>query len=619
MVRNGEGRFVFCLMGFVSDACKQRIRDRVAIEEVVREHNIQLTQSGRRLKGLCPFHNEKTPSFSIDVEKQYFHCFGCEASGDVFSFVMQTQHVDYPEALELLARRAGVDLEYVDGRRPARQGETTVKLYDAIEIAKQFYHQQLLEDPAARPAREYLDSRGILPETWKRFHLGFSPDRWDGLLRFATKKGIPLGVLEKAGLVRQRASGDGYYDYFRGRLMFPIDDPQSRAIGFGARTLGDDVPKYLNTPKTSVFDKSQVLYALPQARMGIRREERVAVVEGYTDAVMAHQAGLDFFVASLGTAFTSENARRLGRLAPSALLIFDGDDAGQKASERSLDLLVSESLDVRVYTVVDGKDPCDAILSLGGPEFRRRLVEESVSLFEFKWRRTMESAGVEESGPALRAKALDEFLSLLARISNPVARKLELREFSERLGVPEADIEARLKMVSSPRPGAPARAGEARLGTVPAGEEKKASVKGMPDLERVVLECVLALPHKAKAIWSQVPRELFQDSSLRSLVASIERQLEDGGLSTTRLAHEVEDPATVTRLLSRVEDDEGNPTLDYEAVWQCLEGDLDRYSKRTRVRDLKARMAQEALKGESETLASLRRDYFESLREMKRG
>ena len=269
--------------------------------------------------------------------------------------------------------------------------------------------------------------------------------------------------------------------------------------------------------------------------------------------------------------------------------------------------------------MAEGKDPCDAILSLGGPEFGRRLVEESVSLFEFKWRRTMESAGTEESGPALRARALDEFLSLIARISNPVARKLELREFSERLGVPEADIEARLKQVSRPRPGDPRRSDELRSGEVPSGEVTKASVKGIPDLERVVLECVLALPHKAGAIWSRVPRELFQDSSLRSLVASIERQLEDGDFSTTRLAHEVEDPAAVARLLSRVEDDEGKPRLDYEAVWRCLEGDLDRYSKRTRVRDLKTRMAQEALKGESETLASLRRDYFESLREMKRG
>jgi len=606
-------------MGFISDACKQRIRDRVAIEEIVREHNVQLIPSGRRLKGLCPFHSEKTPSFSIDVEKQYYHCFGCEASGDVFSFMMQTQNLDYPEALELLARRAGVELEYVDGQRPVRKGEAVVKLYDALEIAKRFYHRQLLEDPSARPVQEYLKRRGILPETWERFRLGFSSERWDGFLRFATKEGIPVEVLEKAGLIRQRASGGGYYDYFRGRLMFPIDDAQNRVIGFGARTLGDDVPKYLNTPKTPVFDKSQVLYALPQARTGIRREERVGVVEGYTDAVMAHQAGLDFFVASLGTAFTSENARRLSRLAPRALLIFDGDDAGQKASERSLDLLVSESLDVRVYTVTDGKDPCDAILSLGGPEFRRRLVEESVSLFEFKWRRTMESAGIEDSGPAIRARALDEFLSLLARISNPVARKLELREFSERLGVPEADIEARLKVVSRPKPSSAVRSAESRSGTVPAGEAGKASAKGIPDLEQVVLECVLALPHKAKAIWSQVPRELFQDSSLRSLVASIERQLEDGDFSTTRLAHEVEDPATVARLLSRVEDDEGNPTLDYEEVWLRLEGDLGRYNQRTRVKDLKARMAQEALKGESETLASLRRDYFESLREMKRG
>ncbi len=686
-------------MGIVSEASKQQIRDRVPLEELVREYNVHLVPSGRRLKGLCPFHAEKTPSFSIDVEKQYFYCFGCHAGGDLFSFVKVIHHVDYPEALEILARRAGVVLQYVDGRGAARGAhgvdrESLSAVYDSLELAQDYYHRYLLQDPAARPAREYLKRRGIEPATWERFRLGYSPPEWDSFLRVATKRGALANVLEKAGLVRRRGAasaassslsiqageslapplagrgiggeGGGFFDYFRGRLMFPIQDPQCRVIGFGARTLGDDQPKYLNTPKTPVFEKSQVLYALPLARAGIQREGRIAIVEGYTDAILAHQAGLDFFVASLGTAFTQENARRLGRLAPKVLLIFDGDDAGQKASERSLDLLVSESLDVRVYTVKDGKDPCDAIHSLGGEEFRRRFEAGSVGLFEFKWMRTMESGGAGGAAPALRARALDEFLALLARVPNVVARKLYLREFAERLRIPEESIETRLREIT--RRGTRAHRGGSsgvspphsgnlppRSGTFPPrspqgdgqGDGGSAGVLGAAngpgqaavgggeaqgwqghknsELAEVVLECILALPGRAPAIWSQVPRRLFEGPVLRRLADLIERQLQAGDFSipglVRGLSRDVEDAEAgqvLSSMLSRLEDDDGNPVCDYEEVWTRVQRDLGRYVRRTRLEELRQLMAAEGSKGEDSSFASLRREYFETLRELKK-
>jgi DNA primase len=616
-------------MGIVTEACKQQIRARVPLEDLVREYSVQLVPSGKRWKGLCPFHAEKTPSFSIDVEKQFYFCFGCQAAGDVFKFVMAIQHVDFPQALEILARRAGVDLAFEGGGRGLRSSEPRVlEVYDALDLASRFYREILLHDPQARVARDYVRKRGIEPAIAERFQIGYSPPEWDAFLRHATARGFAPETLDRAGLVRKREQGSGYYDYFRGRVMFPIADPQNRVIGFGARTLGDEQPKYLNTSKTSVFDKSQVLYGLPQARAAMHREGLVGVVEGYTDAILAHQGGLDFVVASLGTAFTLENARRLGRLAPRALLIFDGDDAGQRATERSLDLLVAENLDVRVYTVKDGKDPCDAILALGGAEFRRRVEAEAVGIFEFKWRRTMESAGVKEGGPVVRARALDELLTLLAKVPNVVARKLQARELAEKVGVSEEDIEGRLRIVgrrAEPRfsrdAPSPAAAGGAH-GAVAPGTVTHGAVEGpLTELERLVLECMLALPSKAAVLWGKVPQDLFRSDPAKRLAGNIERCLEDGTLSAARIAEMAEDPETqglVARLLGELEDDDGHSTRDYDAVLKGVERDLERHTKRARLDGLKRLLAGEPRSG-SEELSAVRREYMETLKELKRG
>jgi len=638
-------------MGIVSEACKERIRERVPLEDVVREHNVHLVASGRRLKGLCPFHTEKTPSFTVDVERQYYYCFGCQAGGDVFSFVRNAQHLEFSEALEILARRAGVSLEFEGGYRPSTDRSSTLPIYEALVLAEEFYHQCLLDGVAGRAARQYLEGRQIQPEIWEKFRLGYSPPEWDAFSRFATKKGVSFDVLERAGLVRQRPGNEragneraSGYDAFRGRVMFPIRDAQGRVTGFGARTLGDDVPKYLNTPRTPVFDKSQVLYGIDLARGGIQRESRIGIVEGYTDAIVAHQMGLDFVVASLGTAFTTENARRLGRLAPRALLIFDGDDAGQKAAERSLDLLVAESIDVRIYTVTDGKDPCDAILRLGGAEFRRKLESDSVGLFEFKWRRTLESDRAASSGVALRAKALDEFLSLLARVPNVVARRLYIREFAERIGIPESEIAQRMEQVAGrSRNGAASSRAPARhdarrpapgtsrfdepifspesgpLGMQPV--DASAETNKNAELAELVLGCMLALPGKAREIWSEVPEGLLDASPYKVLAQSIDGQLVGDALSIPRLTREINDPEALrilTRILNHLEDDEGRPTQDFEETWLHVRRDLLRHVRREKLEELKRHLAVAEAGGGSRPTGELRREYFEMLREIKR-
>ena len=681
-------------MALASHEQKEEIRAHVPLEELVREYNIPLQPSGRRLKGLCPFHQEKTPSFHVDPERQYFYCFGCQEKGDLFDFVQKIDNLEFPEALELLARRAGVVLERVSDRGAG------LATRDALQFARDFYHQALLREPAAKAAREYLLERGIEPPTWERFSLGVSLSDGQTLLRAAASRGITAEILERAGLCRDRSEygRSGHYDVFRGRLMFPIGDATGKTIGFGARTLGDDKAKYINTPKTPVFDKSQVLYAFHLSRRGVQREKCIVIVEGYTDAILAHQAGMDNVVASLGTAFTAENAARLGRLTERVLLIFDGDAAGQKASERSLDLLVGQNLDVRIYTVDGGMDPADAIRAAGGEAFRRRAEEESVGLFEFKWRCTMENldVGGGASEASVTARALDEFLALLAKVPNVVARKLHIREFAERIGVSEKDLETRLKEVrrvpgrqaagrqglgtgqrqasEAPLQGregrttpsgvgsavlahstaatAPAE-GQARgrkggrgadiqnslpAGSIPQANRQNEGANGHEnsllnatnpadsdgEIEWVVLECLLALPHRVDEVLSAVPSGFFRGRATSQLVTIIERQLRDGGLKSQgiqphHLVHEIEDPETrkaLVGLLSRIENEDGSHARDYDEVWKFAQRDIGRHTNQRRIDALKSELVREP-KG-SEKHAACQRELFRILREQKR-
>jgi DNA primase len=358
-----------------------------------------------------------------------------------------------------------------------------------------------------------------------------------------------------------------------------------------------------------------VLYGLAQAKGGIRRENQIGIVEGYTDAIVAHQAGLDYFVAGLGTAFTRENARSLRRLARRVLIVFDGDSAGQLASERSLDLLVDNDLDVRIHTLEAGKDPCDMILLLGGEEFRRRLDSETVGIFEFKWRRTVEA--VPPGDAPSRARALDEFLRLILRLPNPVARKLVLRDFVERLGVSEKDVEKRLEKLSrsavTPRPEM----------SPPDASRAAGSRQAKPALEplaELILECLLALPGKAAELWERVPEGLFAGPVGQALAAAIAAELRESSLSALRLAREIEEPEAnrvVIKVLSRLES-EVAPVDDYETVWKNCLRDIDRWRARKRLAELEELKARARADRDQEKLQACRLERISLLKDLKR-
>ncbi|MDK2992851.1 MAG: primase [Clostridiales bacterium] len=344
------------------------VRSRNDIVDVIGEY-LKLKPSGRNFMALCPFHNEKTPSFSVSPDKQIYHCFGCGAGGNVIGFIMAMERVDFTEAVKLLAKRAGIPIpeSYMRGAiADAREA-----IYRLNTEAARYFHRCLRSDEG-KAAREYLMRRGIEAKTIVKFGLGFAPAKWDGLKQHLLSLGYDQKHMLDSGLIVASKAGDQSYDRFRNRVMFPIFDVRKRIIGFGGRVLDDSLPKYLNSPDTALFHKGQNLYALDIVAKA-RDLECIIVVEGYMDAVMLHQYGVDNAVASLGTALTEEQAKLMKRYAQKIIICYDGDIAGKKAATRGLDILLNQGLDVYVLTLPDGVDPDEFVRKYGKDAFLRSV------------------------------------------------------------------------------------------------------------------------------------------------------------------------------------------------------------------------------------------------------
>ena len=378
------------------------MRERLNIADVVGEH-VRLTPAGKgRLKGLCPFHNEKSPSFQVDTEKGYYYCFGCKASGDLFSFVQHTENLSFGDALRKLAERAGVTVETRYGEKSSRD------IYDVNAFALEYFRAHL-----PGPGLEYLHQRGLTEETIAKFELGYAPERWDGLLSLARSRGLSDKQLLEAGLLAENTQSGRVYDRFRGRVMFPIRDHLGRLAGFGGRVLGDEKPKYLNTPDTEAFRKGELLYGLNVARTTAQGGGELIVVEGYMDVIALHQAGFETAAATLGTALTAEHATLLARLEVQKLaLMFDRDEAGLKATLSGLDQVVGSKLRVRATRVPSGKDPADAVMAGELHAIRQAL---SSGLDEVHYR---VEAAVQKHGVATSEAKRRILMELLPRMQN---------------------------------------------------------------------------------------------------------------------------------------------------------------------------------------------------------
>jgi DNA primase len=418
------------------------IRARANIVDVIAE-SVVLKRSGRNFLGRCPFHQERTPSFNVNPERQIFRCFGCGEGGDIFTFVMKSRSLTFPDALRWLGERYGVN---IPERTP--EGDERGRLKAANEAATVFF-EACLRGPEGANARSYLAMRGVTPEWVERFHLGYAPAEWEKLHRHLLEQGIDTATQLAGGLIRQRQNVPGHYDYFRNRLIFPIHNEAAQVVGFGARALvSQDEPKYLNSPETALYRKGQLLYGLNQARDRIRVKDRVILMEGYMDILTAHAYGFDEAVGVLGTALTPAQARILLRYTPSkrVVIAFDADRAGQQAAERGLTTLaeVTAGMDLRatVLAVPDGKDP-DAFLRSAGAKVFGDLLQDAPALDRFMLERAL--AGIETNSTEGRARAVAATVPILRGLGNYVTQDHYITWLSERLGVRQESIRLEIK------------------------------------------------------------------------------------------------------------------------------------------------------------------------------
>lgn len=366
------------------------ITQRIDILDVVAD-TVKLTRKGERYWGLCPFHAEKTPSFSVTPEKNVFYCFGCHTGGNVFTYVMKRDGLDFPEAVQVLADRAGIQLKRGYFRKEIDRFKRVVEVNKAAAL---WFQGVLKGEPGAAKARQYLRERHLDNKTIERFQIGYAPNEWNQISNYLFSKGFDQEWVKESGLIKRNKNGDSYYDLFRDRVIFPIWDYQGNIVGFGGRTLEDAVPKYLNTPETEVYSKRHHLYGLYQAKESIRKGNQVILVEGYMDCLKLYQHGIDYTVASLGTALTSEQAQLLRRYAENVMVLYDGDESGQRETLRAVQTLVEQGFNVEVLTLPGGLDPDDYLDQHGKEEFLQYIQNNRVSYIEFKVKRSITAENI---------------------------------------------------------------------------------------------------------------------------------------------------------------------------------------------------------------------------------
>ncbi|HUI66948.1 MAG TPA: DNA primase [Nitrospirota bacterium] len=492
-----------------------RVRDSVDIVDLVSGY-VSLKKTGKNHTGLCPFHAEKTPSFSVNPDKQIFHCFGCGAGGDVFKFIELQEGLNFPDAVRALAGRAGISLP-IDSRSHGQdkksEDERNVLLKivtDAVE-----YFRKELEGPAGSAARAYLQKRGVTDAIAQDFALGYVKPEWDGLLRHLKQKGYTFGQMEKAGLIVKRSEGEGYYDRFRGRIIFPIRDIAGKVIAFGGRVMDDSLPKYLNSSETPLYSKSNTLYCLDMAKEFGRRQGYFIIVEGYLDAIACHQHGVRNAVATLGTALTEGHLRLMRRFSDKLVLIFDPDPAGVKASLRGFDLFMTSGMKVNVVSLPDGDDP-DTFLQKHGHDAFAACLRKSVKFMDFVLEQVLKSGSLASIDD--KVQKAEEMLGFIAKIPSGIERDHYIRKTAEALDLNETVL--RQEMPTHSRRAA---SGGAK-GDVPVPARAR-----RPKAEEILIHLMLKDEEIARSLQEQIQPQDFTDPLFQRAVQRILDALEKTG------------------------------------------------------------------------------------------
>jgi len=492
-------------VGFLSEEKVSEIRDRSSILEVISDY-VALKKAGKNYRGLCPFHSEKTPSFMVNEEKQIFHCFGCGEGGDVFTFLMKVGHFSFPQAVEELAKRYGVKLPSRE-LSVAQKREMTKKevLFQINQVASEYFHDLLTQRREGEEGRRYLSQRGITQGIVSEHRLGTSTDRWDGLVQHLQGKKASLELAWELGLIFPKKK-EGWYDAFRGRILFPIFDLHQRVVGFGGRIIKEGQPKYLNSPESTIYHKGETLYGLQVAKRYAVEKDRVIIVEGYFDLLTLHQYGLKHSVATLGTALTAQHIRTLKRYTKNLITLFDADQAGIQATLRSLPLFLEEEVTANTIVLPKGEDP-DGFLRKGNLEDFGKKVEHAVPLIDFFFDRLMKTHDLKSIDG--KVKVAKEGVALLGKIPDKIRRDFYTKVLAERLDIQESFLYEMLRFPSK----ASSKAGE---------NFKKSSVeRTFPKSEEIVIRLMVQHPELIPTLSKEGIFKEFESPILQKMAETL--------------------------------------------------------------------------------------------------
>ncbi len=521
-------------MRFSSELLEE-IRNRCDIVDIISEY-VPLKPAGKGFKALCPFHEEKTPSFMISTEKQLFHCFGCGEGGNVFNFVMKFEKVDFFESVKMLAKKAGVILP-ADEKKENLLYRQKERMYKLNSLTANYFREYLFRAPRGKKIINYLKKRGINDKTVEKYRLGYAPDKWDVLTNFLKKKGYSYEELIKAGLIKKSKIEGKYIDYFRDRIIFPIFNVQGKIIGFGGRVLDDSLPKYINSPETLIYNKGSNLYSLNFAKEDIRKKNRVIVVEGYTDILIVQQYGFNNGVASLGTALTTKQIELIKRFTDTVIIAYDADSAGNMATLRSLDLLIKAGLEIKVIALPQGNDPADFLIKKGNKAFQS-LIDSSLSLMNYKLKLLYARHSINTIEG--KVKIIKEILPTLNVIDNEVELRAQIKKISEELKLSEEAILIELKKYK--------RGSKEFAHSV----IKPHSEPGNVTAEKILIGCMLEDKKIAQNVLKSLKVEDFTVLLHREIVSTIERLLKDDKEINSQKVIDCLDNDKAAKLISRI-------------------------------------------------------------------
>jgi len=549
------------------------IQDRCDIVEIISSY-MPLKSAGRNFKANCPFHHEKTPSFVVSPDKQIYHCFGCNSGGNVFNFIKEYEKMDFIDAVKMLAEKTGVKLpEYRRERDEDNSFISTV--YSINDIAADFYVNLLEKSPLSSEARRYIEKRGLEEGVVKKFRLGYADSSWGSLSDYLLKRGIKVDMALKAGLVL-RGKDNSHYDLFRNRIIFPICDVRGRVLGFGARVLGDSLPKYINSPETAVYKKSQHLYGLNFAKAYIREKGFAIITEGYLDVVTSHQYGINNTVSSLGTALTIEQTRLLRRYTHNVVMVYDADQAGEMATLRGLDLFLEEGMNVKVATLDSGHDP-DSFMRKFGPRGFNTAIKKSKSLFTYKL--DILNGRLDSDEAEAKAEIVREMLATICKVRNAVVKAEYIKKLSQELSIKEDAVWDELKGMKKDRKAYRSRA---------TSDERRATINVSP-AEKILVRLMLEDMDVVNRVKGDLRPFDFRNPEVRHLVETLfAMDTENHSIDTTKLINYLEG-RVAPNLISFIVNEEIEIKDKNRNISDCIKA-IKKELRHERLRDIQGRL-----------------------------